>query len=99
MDVPIEFIALVGIVCGVLVKTFLPYFKKVLEDPSIDFNWGYVGTMTMSGIVSAVFVFPLFVIPEGDPLTIFIAAIFFAAGVNGVINYSLKSKIQKRLKQ
>ena len=95
MDIPIEFIALVGVVIGVLGKTLLPYFKKVLEDPNIYFNWGYVGTMTMSGIVAAILVFPLFVIPEGDPLTIFIAAIVFAAGINGIINYSLKSRIQK----
>ena len=99
MDIPIEFIALVGIVIGVIGKTLLPYIKKVLEDPNIHFNWGYVGTMTMSGIVSAVFVFPLFVIPEGEPLTIFIAAIFFAAGINGVINYSLKSKIKNKIQK
>ena len=95
MDIPIEFIALVGVAIGVICKTLLPYIKKVLEDPNIYFNWGYVGTMTMSGIVSAILVFPLFVIPEGDPLTIFIAAIVFAAGINGIINYSLKSRIQK----
>jgi len=94
MDIPIEFIALLGVIIGVIGKTMLPYVKKVLEDPNITFNWDYVGTMVLSGVVSAVFIFPLFVIPEGEPLTIFIAAIFFAAGVNGVVNYSLKSRIQ-----
>ena len=94
MDIPIEFIALLGVIIGVIGKTMLPYVKKVLEDPNIFFNWDYVGTMVVSGVVSAVFVFPLFIIPEGEPLTVFIAAIFFAAGINGVINYSLKSRIQ-----
>jgi len=94
MDIPIEFIALLGVIIGVIGKTMLPYVKKVLEDPNIFFNWDYVGTMVVSGVVSAVFVFPLFIIPEGEPLTVFIAAIFFAAGINGVINYSLKSRIE-----
>ena len=49
----------------------------------------------MSGFVAAVFVFPLFAIPEGEPWAVFVAAIVFAASVNGVVNYSLKSKIQK----
>lgn len=94
MDIPIEFIALLGVIVGVVGKTMLPYVKKVLEDPNIFFNWDYVGTMVVSGVVSAVFVFPLFVIPEGEPLMVFIAAVFFAAGINGAINYSLKSRIQ-----
>lgn len=95
MEIPIEFIALIGIILGVIGKTLFPYFKKVMEDPNIIFNWGYVGTMIMSGFVAAVFVFPLFVIPEGEPWAVFIAAIVFAVSVNGVINYSLKSRIQK----
>ena len=95
MDIPIEFIALIGVIFGVLAKTLLPYIKKTYEDPTIEFNWGYFWTMVMSAIVSAVLVFPLFVIPEGDIWSIFIAALVFAAGVNGAINYGLKNTIQR----
>jgi len=95
MNVPIEFIAFVGIIIGVIGKTAIPYIRKIYEDPTISFNWGYFGTMCMSGIIAAVVVYPTFVIPEGDPWIIFIAAIFFAAGINGLINFIGKNKIQK----
>ena len=95
MDIPIEFVALVGVLIGVGIKTLFPYWKKCYEDPDISFNWGYAGTMLMSAIVSGVLLFPTFEIPEGNMLTVLVTAIFFAAGVNSVFNYVLKGKIQK----
>lgn len=95
MEIPLEFVALIGVIVGVLLKTILPYVKKAYEDPDIEFNLGYLGTMIMSGIVSGALLFSGYIVPaEGEILTIFIAAVFFGAGVNGVFNYSLKSKIQ-----
>lgn len=95
MEIPIGFIAFIGICIGVIGKTAIPYIRKHLEDPNLVFNWGYFGTMCMSGIVAAVVVYPTFIIPEGEPMIVFIAAIFFAAGVNGILNFVGKKKIQK----
>lgn len=94
MDIPIEFIALIGIILGVVAKTLVPYVRKVLEDPSLEFNWGYFVTMCSSGVVTAVFIFPTFVIPNAEPFSVFIAAVFFAAGINGAINFFAKNRIQ-----
>ena len=94
MEIPIELIALIGVIVGVILKTAIPYFRKVMDDPSVVFNWGYFGTMCMSGFIAAVVLYPNFIIPEGEPIIVFIAAVFFAAGINGILNFVGKNRIQ-----
>jgi hypothetical protein len=87
MEIPLEFIALIGIVLGLIGRTLIPYFKKVNEDPNIDFDGQYVLTMIFSGVVTAIFVFPLFVIPEeSEPLKLLVMAFIFAWTANDVTN-------------
>ncbi len=95
MEIPIEFIAFIGVLIGVVAKTVIPYLRKVYEDPSLYFNWGYFGTMIFSGIVAGLLVYPTFIIPEAEPWVVFIAAVFFAAGINGIVNFTAKNRIQK----
>jgi len=94
MEIPIEFIALIGVIVGVLLKTAIPYFRKVAEDPLVVFNWGYFGTMCISGLIAAIALYPNFIIPEGEPMIVFITAVFFAAGINGILNFVGKNRIQ-----
>lgn len=86
MEIPIELIALIGIILGVVGRTMLPYFKKIREDPAISFDRGYVATAVFSAIISAILVYPLFVIPDETPLKVLVAAVIFAWVTNDAAN-------------
>lgn len=87
MDIPIELVALLGVILAVLGRTILPYLKKVHEDPSVTFDWGYLGTMFFSGVVSAVVLYPTFVMPGNlEWWNVFIVAFIFAWTANDVTN-------------
>ena len=91
MEFPLELIALVGIILALVGRTLIPYLKKVNEDPDISFDFGYVGTMIFAGVVSSIFIFPLFVFPESaTPWTVFIAAFIFSWSANDVTNRLVK---------
>jgi len=88
MEIPLEIVALLGIIIALIGRTVLPYLKKVHEDPSTEFDKTYLGTMIFSGIISGVILYPLFVYNDviQSPLNVFIAAFIFAWSANDVTN-------------
>lgn len=82
MEIPIEVIAFVGIILGVIGRTYFPYLKKTKQAEQkslqIGFDARYLITAIFSGIVTAIFVFPLFVIPNETPFKVVLAAFVFA---------------------
>ena len=90
MEIPIELIAFIGIAFGVIGRTLLPYFKKLEGHPDLSFEIRYITTAIMSGIVTAIFIFPTFVIPEETMFLVFISAVVFAWGANDLVNKMIK---------
>lgn len=87
MEIPLEFVAFIAIILGLALRTILPYLKKLKEDPTLQFDFSYIGTAIISGVVSAIFIYPLFVFPENATwYTVFIAAFIFAWTADDVVN-------------
>jgi len=98
MTIPTEWIAFIAIILGVIGRTYFPYLKKLGEYKveiagtgttalTFSFDYKFIVTAVFSGIVSAMFIFPMFVIPENvSTLSLFIAAFIFSWGTNDVIN-------------
>ena len=92
MEIPLELLAFIAIVLGVIGRTLLPYIKKKMqEDGDIEFDYNFITTAVFSGIMSAIFVFPLFVFPEGaNASVVFVTAFIFAWTANDGINRVVK---------
>lgn len=98
MEISIEMIALLGIFFGVLGRTYFPYLKKLGEykaetmgtgkvSYTFNFDIKFILTAVFSGIVTTIFIFPIFVFPEdASLLNTFIASFIFAWGTNDVVN-------------
>jgi len=97
MDVPIELVAFIGIVLGVIIRTYFPYLRKVEESRTpeagtgvavlLTFDTKFYITALLSGIVTAIFIYPTFVFPEdASMMNVFIAAFIFSWGANDVLN-------------
>lgn len=93
-EIPLEYIAFIAIVMGVIGRTYFPYLKKKDQskwNKDFKFNFRYLSTMVFSGILTAVFIYPLFILPEDRTyLEVFIAAVIFAWGANDGINRLVK---------
>jgi hypothetical protein len=92
MEVTPEMYALLGILLGVLIKTLLPYFQKLQEDPSLLFDWRYVITAGLSGVITAFILMPMFQIPDATPTMIIMQAAVFAFTTEVFLNAYAKSK-------
>ena len=87
MIIPLELIAFVAIVLGIVGRTFFPYLKKKSSEEYIEFDAGFIATAIFSGIISAIFIYPVFVFPETtDVLKVFMAAFIFAYATNDGVN-------------
>lgn len=90
-EIPIEYVAFIAIILGVIGRTYFPYLRKMEQNGAtgepFTFDIKFVITAIFSGLVTAVFVFPLFVMPDNATnLTVFISAFIFAWGANDVVN-------------
>lgn len=103
-----EMYAIFGILLGVLIKILLPYFKKLQEDPSLLFDWKYVITAGLSGIITAFILMPLFEIPDASPAIIIMQAAVFAfttevfldaymngKGTNTVLTFNKQARVRR----
>ncbi len=86
-------IAYIGVFVGVLMRTLLPYARKLKEaegdNKQLAFDIKYVGTAIFAVIVSfitATLIFPTFTIPEDLLGYIFITAFGFGYASNDIIN-------------
>lgn len=90
IDIPVEFIAFLGIFIGVFARTYFPY--KQAQDTAraageaIKFDFRYIFTAFFSVLISSALVFSTFVIPEVGSFQIFIAALIFAYGTTSIMN-------------
>jgi len=96
-EIPLELIAFIAITLGIIGRTFFPYLRKQEEtrtpEPgtgipkTLRFDMKYYLTAFFSGLITAIFVYPLFVFPEDSSImTVFITAFIFAWGANDVVN-------------
>jgi len=90
MEIPIELIAVAGIIIGLIGRTILPYFKKLESNPNMAFEVRYVITAVSSAIFTAILIYPTFSIPEGSMFTVFASAVIFSWGVNDIVNKMVK---------
>lgn len=94
-NIPLEYIALAGVILGTVGRTYLPYLKKsdqaIKENSEIKFAMRYIGTAILSIIISSIIIFSVFVIPQGTALQIFVAAVIFSWGTNDFINLVAKT--------
>ena len=86
-------IAYIGVFVGVLLRTLLPYIRKLKDaeekKEEFSFDMKYVGTALFAVIVSfitATLIFPAFTIPEDLLGYIFITAFGFGYASNDLIN-------------
>ncbi|GAG49161.1 unnamed protein product [marine sediment metagenome] len=89
MDIPIEYVAIIGIFIGVLIRTILPYLKKISAGEDIKFNFKYVATalvLVITAGITTLIIFPSFSIPEGTAFAVFIVALLSGWGANDVLN-------------
>ena len=90
MEIPIEFIAFVAIVLAIIGRTYFPYLKKTKHE-IINFDYHFIITAIFSGVVTAIFIYPLFVFPQTTgSFEIFTAAFIFAWTSNDVVNRIVK---------
>lgn len=84
--------ALVGILIGVLIRTFLPYFQKLQDDPSLKFDWRYIVTALFSTVITAFILMPLFTIPNASVAMIVMQAAVFAFTAQEFLNAYAKAR-------
>ena len=90
MEIPIELVAVAGIIIGLIGRTILPYFKKLEENPNMAFEIRYIITGVTSAIFTAILIYPTFIIPEGNMFAVFASAVIFSWGVNDIVNKMVK---------
>ena len=90
MEVPIELVALIGIIIGLVGRTILPYFKKLESNPDMAFEVRYIITAISSAAFTAILIYPTFTIPQGNMFAVFTSAVIFSWGVNDIVNKMVK---------
>jgi hypothetical protein len=89
INIPIEIVAFIGIVLGILGRTYFPYLKKADENRNNEdfvFQIRYIITAIISATITAILMYNTFSIPEGTPFNVFILSFVFAWGINDVTN-------------
>jgi len=94
MELSIEYVIVMGLFLGVLLRTILPALKK-WSKPGEDFVFQirYLFTAIVVIIISGVTaftIFPSFVIPEGTAFNIFVLAFLSGWGANDLFNTLVK---------
>lgn len=90
-NIPLELLAFIAIVLGTIGRTYFPYLRKDKEaaKANIDFKFDgkFILTAIFSGIVTAAFVYPLFVLPANATwMSVLLAGFVFAWGFNDGVN-------------
>lgn len=84
MDLPVQLWAFLGILVGVLARSFLPYLRKVVKE-NLPITWQHRYTaLLILGAVASLLVYPQFQIPP-DGFDVFVAAFVFGFGVDAII--------------
>lgn len=88
-EIPLEYIAFLAIFFGAVGRTVFPFLRKL--DPNdqtpITFNARFWITAVISGVFSAIFIYPIFIMPgNGTSFEIFIAGFITAWGSDDILN-------------
>jgi NADH:ubiquinone oxidoreductase subunit 3 (subunit A) len=93
IEIPLEFVAFIAIALGIIGRTYFPYLRKgeeankAVDSVALKFDAKYYLTAIFTGIITAIFIYPMFVFPEDASLmTVFITGFIFAWGANDVVN-------------
>lgn len=87
-----------GILLGVLVRTFVPFLRKMKEAKILEFSGKYAAASMASailGVIVTLLIFPQFEVPAVGPGTeglikLFCASFGFGFGWNAIINEAAK---------
>lgn len=84
MDVlSVQLMAFIGILCGVLARSFLPYLRKTIKE-NLPLTWEHKYTaLLLVGLVASFLVYPRFQIPP-DGFDVFVAAFVFGFGMDAL---------------
>lgn len=80
---------LTAIIIGCILRTLVPYLVKIKDGDVTNFDMKFLATLILAiiaGIIAGLLVFPTFVAPVGNLLTIVIAALLWGWGSQSVIN-------------
>jgi hypothetical protein len=98
MEIPLDIVAFIAIILGIIGRTYYPYLRKLgdykaetagtgITKFQFDFDIKFIATAIFSGIVTAFFVYPMFVFPDNQTIfNVFLAGFVFAWGFNDGIN-------------
>jgi len=89
----IEVVGLIGTLLGILVRTFLPYIRKVLQGklpPYIDIKYISSGTISFITLAYIAKILIPSIAPYLSALIVFIVMFFMALGLNTIMNEALK---------
>lgn len=80
----VQLLAFIGILCGVLARSFLPYLRKTfLEDLPLSWEHKYTALLIV-GVFASLLAYPRFQIPP-DGFDMFVAAFVFGFGIDALI--------------
>lgn len=82
-------IILICIIIGCILRTLVPYLKKMSAEEIKKFDAKFFGTFMLAlllGIVAGITIFPTFIAPAGTLFTIVLAALMWGWGSQSVIN-------------
>jgi len=80
----VQLMAFIGILCGVLARSALPYLRKNIKE-NIPLSWEHRYTaLFLVGVVASFLVYPRFQIPP-DGFDVFVAAFVFGFGVDALV--------------
>jgi len=81
---PVQLMAFIGILLGVLARSFLPYLRKTIKE-NLPLSWEHKYTaLLIVGVVASFLVYPRFQIPP-DGFDVFVAAFVFGFGIDALI--------------
>lgn len=91
MNISPEIIAFVGIVLACILRTALPYRKKLKDVTTLKFDLKYLTSciiVVVIGTAAAILIFPAFPLPETSTSYIYVFATAFAYGwaSNDIVN-------------
>lgn len=80
----VQFMAFIGILGGVLARSFLPYLRKTIKE-NLPLSWENRYTaLLIVGVVASLLVYPRFKIPP-DGFDVLVAAFVFGFGIDAII--------------
>jgi len=85
----VEYIIFVGVFLGCLMRTTLPYLRKLKENPELNFEWKYFitfGFNVLASFVATIILMPSISVESGEMFTVFSTAFVSGWGAQDLLN-------------